>query len=81
MYLNFPDSKIVAFYTYRTARVFGLSISGIDDTEFIYDIQEILKLNGYAIDNHICWTTEDGLSYMWSDGRLTVGTNLVVRNW
>lgn len=80
MYLNFPDSEIVAFYKYRTARVFGFSISNIDK-DLIYDIREVLELNGYAVDNHICWTTEDGLSYMWSDGRLTVGTNLVVRNW
>lgn len=80
MYLNFPDSKIIAFYKYRTARVFGFSIVDID-TESIYDIQEVLEANGYTIDNHICWTTEDDLSYMWSDGGLTIGTKLVVENW
>lgn len=80
MYLNFPDSKIVAFYKYRTARVFGFSISDIDK-ESIDDIREVLELNGYAMDNHICWTTEDGFSYMWSDRRLTIGTRLIVENW
>lgn len=80
MYLNFPDSKIVAFYKYRTARVFGFSISDID-IESIYDIQEVLEANGYTMDNHICWTTEDGFSYMWSDRGLTIGTKLVVENW
>lgn len=80
MYIEFSSSKIVAFYRYRTALVFGFSVSDVDDV-YLRRIQRMLKRNGHEIDNHICWTTEDGLFYMWSDGRLTVGTNLVVRNW
>lgn len=80
MYIEFSSLKIVAFYRYRTALVFGFSISDVDE-ETIRDVRRVLKRNGYEMDNHICWTTEDGLSYMWSGRRLTVGTSLVVRNW
>lgn len=80
MYIEFSSSKIVAFYKYRTALVFGFSISDVDE-ETICDVRRVLKRNGYEMDNHICWTTEDGLSYMWSSKRLTVGTRLIIRNW
>lgn len=78
MRIDFPDSKIIAFYSYRKARVFGVDISS---KELYEEVKKILEVNGYNIDNHICWATEDGLSYMWSDRRLTIGTKLVVRNW
>lgn len=79
MYIQFSDSKIVAFYSYRTARVFGVSI--YCSKELYKEVKKILEVNGYNTDNHICWTTADGLSYMWSDGKLTIGTEIVVRNW
>lgn len=56
----FPLSKIVAFYRYRTALVFGFSVSDVDE-KTLHKIQRVLKRNGYEMDNHICWTTEDGL--------------------
>lgn len=80
MYIQFSPSKIVAFYRYRTALVFGFIVSDVDENT-LRAVRRVLKRNGYEMDNHICWTTEDGLSYMWSDGRLTVGTRLIVRNW
>lgn len=80
MNIEFSLSKIVTFYRYRTARVFGFSVTDVDDI-YLRRIKRMLKANGHDMDNHICWTTEDGLSYMWSDGRLTVGTKLIVENW
>ena len=44
------------------------------------DIREYLKSNGYQTDNHICWSS-DQLHFMYSDGKLFIGTSITVKSW
>lgn len=74
----FNEMPVIAFYTYRKARVWGVSLSLTERQKD--DIREYLKSNGYQTDNHICWSS-DQLHFMYSDGKLFIGTSITVKSW
>lgn len=81
MNIQFPDCKIVKFYTYRTALVHGFKIEDDKDHTVWKRVHTYVeKINGYHMDNHICFTTENGQNFMWSDGTLVIGT-ITIKNW
>jgi hypothetical protein len=45
------------------------------------DVKDFLLLNGYQPSNHISWKTSSGMCYTLSDGKLYIGTDLMVKNW
>ena len=76
------DTQVVAFYPYRTALVIPTFKIGRDqDIDLWEAVKEFLTDKGFRMDNHICWTTADGLSFMWTDGCLKIGTKIEVRSW
>lgn len=79
---SFGASKITNFYTYCTALVHGFLIQTEgEEHEYLYDkLKCFIERNSYHMDNHICFTTDNGMNYMWSDGNLTID-NLTIKNW
>lgn len=76
--IDFNYLEITEFYSYRTAIVTGVKI---EDKTITETIREFVTENGYKMDNHICFTTNNGLAFMYSDRCLYVGTNIIKRNW
>ena len=75
----FNNLKITEFYPYRTAIVTGIYVS--EDTSISEIVREFLEDNGYKFDNHICFTTNNGLAFMYSGRCLYIGTKVTKRNW
>ena len=75
--------EIVEFYTYRSARVPGAIILDFSQNwEDIYKhIKHYVERNGYRMDNHICWKTDDGLYCMLHDHKITIGTEILKGYW
>ena len=71
--------KITEFYPYRTATVTGICVE--EDKTLSETVKEFLEDNGYKFDNHICFTTNNGLAFMYSGRCLYVGTKVTKRNW
>lgn len=77
--LDLAFVQLIAFYPYRSAFVHGVEIA--DPERVLFEqIKEFLAEYGYSMDNHICFTDSHGVSYMYSDGYLTVGT-LTAGKW
>lgn len=73
-------SDIIDFYTYRTAHVNAEIWLDLD--EYQHDeLREYFKKQGKHIDNHICWKTSNGTCFMYTDGRLGIGTTIEVKSW
>ena len=77
--IDFRNLTITEFYTYRTAIVTGFCIA-VNET-MSKTIREFLTDNDYKMDNHICWKTDNGLTFMYSDRCLYIGTKVIKRNW
>ena len=75
----FNNLKITEFYPYRTAIVTGICVT--EDTSISEIVREFLEDNGYKFDNHICFTTNNGLAFMYSSKCLYIGTKVTKRNW
>ena len=75
----FNNLKITEFYPYRTAIVTGIYVS--EDTSISEIVREFLEDNGYKFDNHICFTTNNGLAFMYSSKCLYIGTKVTKKNW
>lgn len=75
----FNNLKITEFYPYRTAIVTGVYVA--EDTSISEIVKEFLEDNGYKFDNHICFTTNNGLAFMYSSKCLYIGTKVIKRNW
>ena len=76
--IDFNNLKIKEFYYYRTAIVSGIKI---EDKTISETVREFVTENGYKMDNHICFTTDNGLAFMYSDRCLYIGTHIIKRNW
>ena len=77
--INFSDTPISEFYTYRSARV--APILTIECDEYMCSvIRSYIEDNGYRHDNHICWKS-GGLCFMYSDRHLYVGDEIIKTNW
>lgn len=83
------SSKIVKFYKYRKATVRNVFVK-IEDESQLYKgesetlwktVEMFLKDNNQKIDNHICWTLDNGIHVMWSDNVLKFGTEIEERSW
>lgn len=84
--INFNNLKVEEFYSYRTAIVTGVCIEEIKNSSFntptLTDtVREFLEDNGYTLTNHICFTTNNGLAFMYSGRCLYIGTKVTKRNW
>ena len=80
-YIMMFTGKIVKFYPYRTALA-GSSTYVELSREDIEVLRKFIEdENGYKIDNHICFQTDDGKCYMYSDRTLYIGGKISVRNW
>ena len=77
--INFNNLKVTEFYPYRTAIVTGICVA--EDTSISETVKEFLEENGYKFDNHICFTTNNGLAFMYSGRCLYIGTKVTKRNW
>ena len=75
----FNNLKITEFYPYRTAIVTGICVA--EDTSISETVKEFLEDNGYTLTNHICFTTNNGLAFMYSSKCLYIGTKVIKRNW
>lgn len=75
----FNDS-ITEFYTYRTAFTKYSMYITLNDNN-LEDVKDFIILNGYQPENHISWKTSSGMCYTLSDGKLYIGTDLMVINW
>ena len=75
----FNNLKITEFYPYRTAIVTGICVA--EDTSISEIVKGFLEDNGYKFDNHICFTTNNGLAFMYSSRCLYIGTKVTKRNW
>ena len=75
----FNNLKITEFYPYRTAIVTGICVA--EDTSISETVKEFLEDNGYTLTNHICFTTNNGLAFMYSGRCLYIGTKVIKRNW
>lgn len=68
-------TKIVQFFPYRTGPRFKTFIANVELDETARD--KLHKAFGenraVKIDNHISWLQEDGLLYVYTDGRLNIG--------
>ena len=53
----------------------------IEELQNIQSEIELLEDNGYKFDNHICFTTNNGLAFMYSSRCLYIGTKVIKRNW
>lgn len=73
-------SCVDKFYTYRSALVdSSVNIHLTPDDSNV--LRNALKRCGYTMDNHICWTTKDGMCFSYSDHVLSIGTSLRECNW
>ena len=77
--INFNNLKVTEFYPYRTAIVTGICVA--EDTSISETVKEFLEDNGYTLTNHICFTTNNGLAFMYSSKCLYIGTKVIKRNW
>ena len=76
------ETTVIKFYPYRTALVIPIFKIGRDQNIDLWDvINRFLTDRGFHMDNHICWTTADGISFMWTDGILKIGTKIEERSW
>lgn len=80
IYLPFDFSTITKFYTYRTAYVCGVEIDNDKNGDLYKEVKAFVEENGYKMDNHICFSTDFGIDFMWSDNTLIVG-ELTAKNW
>ena len=73
--LEIDVTKIVQFFPYRTGPRFKTFIAVIQPEELAgYKLHdEFDKSETFKIDNHISWLQEDGLLYVYTDGRLNIG--------
>lgn len=78
--LPFDFATITKFYTYRTAYVYGVSIENDENRELYKEVKSFVEENGHRMDNHICFSTDFGVDFMWSDNTLIVG-ELTAKNW
>ena len=76
--IDFNFLNITEFYPYRTAIVTGICF---EDKTIHETVREFLTDNGYKMDNHICFTTNNGLAFMYSGRCLYIGTKVTKRNW
>lgn len=77
--IDFNNLTITKFYPYRRAIVTGLCIDVNETMSKI--IREFLTDNGYKMDNHICWKTDNGLTFMYSDRHLYINTKVREERW
>ena len=73
-------SKIVQFWTYRKAKVIADCMFNLNDYQTT-QIKKYLENNGKHIGNHICWQTNNGLYYMYSDSKLYIGSQISIESW
>lgn len=71
---------IINFYTYRSALVSHSFYINLDKYQR-EELKEWIKSENYQFDNHICWETNEGLCYRYSDGTLYIGTSITKKNW
>lgn len=76
--IDFNYLEIKEFYSYRTAIVSGIKI---EDKTISETVRKFVTENGYKMDNHICFTTNNDLAFMYSDRCLYIGTHVIKRNW
>lgn len=73
--------SVVRYYRYSTARIPLDKQTKIFDTDGdlkkVETVMKIFSEMGIRFDNHICFETDDGGKFMWTDGRLIVGTEIV----
>ena len=74
------ERKVINFYPYRTACIDQIFLEIENEDLWIY-VKKFLEQNGYQINNHVCWTLDNGISAMYSDSRLMFGTEIIVKNW
>ena len=73
-------NTIIKFYPYRTASVYGVHIENDENKSLYKEVKAFVEENGYKMDNHICFSTDFGIDFMWSDNTLIVG-ELTAKNW
>ena len=78
--LLFGFDTIIKFYPYRTAYVAGVCIENDENNNLYKEVKSFVEGEGYKMDNHICFTTNEGVNFMWTDNTLIVGY-LNERNW
>lgn len=74
-------NEIVDFYPYRRAMVDGYSFCCRLNSEEITELSKRLEKQGYSFDNHICWRTDEGTCFMYTDNQLYIGRRLSVERW
>ena len=73
--------SIVEFYPYRSAMAAGEKIFSCKlSSEDIAELRKALARRGHALDNHICWKTENAC-FMYSDNDLICCTALDIIKW
>lgn len=78
---NIYFGDIEQFYSYRTALPSGKVIARITLGEEDYDaLRKTIIIRGQSPDNHIAWRTSQAC-FVYSDGKLTICTDLIVQNW
>ena len=78
---RFYFKDIVQFYPYRSALATGDKIFSCRlQSEDISELCKALARKGFALDNHICWRTENAC-FMYSDNELICCTDLLVEKW
>ena len=79
---NIYFKDIIEFYPYRTAMAAGETIFSCKlwTTAQISELRKTLAHKGFALDNHICWRTENAC-FMYSDNELICCTDLLVKKW
>lgn len=67
--------KITEFYSYRSGRLTNVQMIIDELTDKDKKIlSRFLKKNGYELDNHICFKLANGMSIMFSDNKLLIGS-------
>lgn len=69
--------EIVEFYTYRSALVAHSFAIEDEDGSLDAMVRRYVERNNYNMDNHICWKTDRGLCYRYSDRKLFIGTEII----
>jgi len=78
---NLYFKSIKEFYHYRQALAAGEKIFSCKlSSEDISELRRALARRGQALDNHICWRTENAC-FMYSDNNLICCTDLDIRKW
>lgn len=79
MIFNF-DVNITEFYMYRSAITTPTVIITLTQYDTVC-LKNFVETQGYKLDNHISFKTDNNICFTYTDCKLYIGTSMEVKSW